>query len=445
MLRVRSGKHNRNNVVISRNGPYPFVSDRFFPFPLRGVQQHIDEPTLAFGAKRPHFDKTGYTPMNPVVINKVTSVCPDSEIPMATPYGTVTIKGCLHNCIDVNSIMGSPYYDGKFKASYVDVLRGSQRLVNQATINCLKQLNSPKFLDAGVGLAELRESLHFLRNPLGSIRKLANSFTHDAELAVKKYTKRESAFSVFGSRSLDRNVGQLSQDVISTAADTWLGYRYAFSPLARDATGIMIEMSETYDRFTSKLRSAHGKSESVITSSKRPFVSMAGGSNVNIYWNGTVTHTREQFVSATQLYRYKPYNVDAIRLASLGLSPTQVLSVAWEKIPFSFVADWFVNVGDWLQSWAPTPWVEYLNSCVSHRTHDKYEVCRLEVSTDGSKFYPVPGYALLDREQLVRDLATLTTPFLPIMTSGLLSFNQTLDSLSLGWRPLVKVFSNLRS
>jgi hypothetical protein len=40
-------------------------------------------------------------------------------------------------------------------------------------------------------------------------------------------------------------------------------------------------------------------------------------------------------------------NPEFVRLQQMGL--TNPLEVAWELIPFSFVADWFISVGDWLR------------------------------------------------------------------------------------------------
>lgn len=43
-----------------------------------------------------------------------------------------------------------------------------------------------------------------------------------------------------------------------------------------------------------------------------------------------------------------PQNAATIALSSLGV--TNPLEVAWELVPFSFVVDWFLPVGDYLQS-----------------------------------------------------------------------------------------------
>jgi len=45
---------------------------------------------------------------------------------------------------------------------------------------------------------------------------------------------------------------------------------------------------------------------------------------------------------------YYPDNVFLIALSSLGL--TNPLQIAWELVPYSFVVDWMLPIGDWLSS-----------------------------------------------------------------------------------------------
>lgn len=59
---------------------------------------------------------------------------------------------------------------------------------------------------------------------------------------------------------------------------------------------------------------------------------------------GTVTVERRALVRIDAL----PYNEALISLASLGI--TNPLTVAWELVPFSFVVDWFMPVGNYLDS-----------------------------------------------------------------------------------------------
>lgn len=136
---------------------------------------------------------------------------------------------------------------------------------------------------------------------------------------------------------------------------------------------------------------------------------------------------------------------DAIKLASLGLSPTQLLSVGWEMIPFSFVADWVVDVGSWLRAWEPKPWILYLGSCVSVKT----ETTRISSGASvgmgyGTKPTQIPGATRCVVTQLDRTIETLTPPLAPPLTGEALSLSRQLDSMSLGWGMLSSFYSKFR-
>jgi len=52
------------------------------------------------------------------------------------------------------------------------------------------------------------------------------------------------------------------------------------------------------------------------------------------------------------------------QLASIGFNP---FVTAWEEIPFSFVADWFVNVGEYIAAKTSSSYATELYACTSRR------------------------------------------------------------------------------
>jgi hypothetical protein len=56
------------------------------------------------------------------------------------------------------------------------------------------------------------------------------------------------------------------------------------------------------------------------------------------------------------------YNVN--QLENVGFTAKGLITLPWELIPYSFVVDWFVNVGDFLGSLVPLPGVKPLGSCL---------------------------------------------------------------------------------
>jgi hypothetical protein len=88
-------------------------------------------------------------------------------------------------------------------------------------------------------------------------------------------------------------------------------------------------------------------------------LSLASGSspgNVVLYDKQSVEKVT---IRAMSLDEYVVTAADNIGLATKGL-----ITLPWELIPYSFVADWFVNFGDFLQALVPLPGVKQLGSCV---------------------------------------------------------------------------------
>jgi hypothetical protein len=47
----------------------------------------------------------------------------------------------------------------------------------------------------------------------------------------------------------------------------------------------------------------------------------------------------------------------------LGLDFKSLVTLPWELIPYSFVVDWFLNIGDFIGSLTPSPGYTQLGSC----------------------------------------------------------------------------------
>lgn len=117
---------------------------------------------------------------------------------------------------------------------------------------------------------------------------------------------------------------------------TWLLYRYGITPLASDVAGIRDVLESGLDtplRRTYRI-SKHGTD----VSSRKLFFS---GKTVGSVHTFRDTHLRH-FANV----EYTSANLKG--LTQLGLTNPALL--AWEVIPYSFVIDWFVNIGDYLSS-----------------------------------------------------------------------------------------------
>lgn len=113
------------------------------------------------------------------------------------------------------------------------------------------------------------------------------------------------------------------------ASSTWLELHFGWSPLVGDIYGAMDVLQ------TPKF----GQIKSVGSASA-PFVSEQYSSWLNRYASGTVG-TRYEGV-------FQVDNPNAFLADRMGL--TNPATIAWELVPFSFVVDWFTNVGQVLGS-----------------------------------------------------------------------------------------------
>jgi len=435
MIRIKMGLTNVASNHITRS--IPNVADYYmkYAYPLNGESQVISDSKVTYQrkpivarirrvrrdqignvvkVKKPKIRGSRLQPftMNPVLIQKTESKCDEQVIVMPHPFGVVTFTG--RASATANAV--GTLFQTVPTAVPVDV-----PTENKAIINCLKKLSSPKNLDLGVGIAELGDTLRFLNSPLSSMLKLFRRHKASTFQRLNKVKTRRRA---------------TARELSEAAADTWLSYRYAFSPLASDITGIMIEATEKLCTSSKILRRVSGRAKKLSWSN--PTAQSPAALNASmcyIYFrNGVVRQSTEQTITAVQLYRYRPFFEDAIHLASLGLSPTQLGSFVWEKIPFSFVADWGVNIGDWLRAWEPKPWIQLEGSCVSTKTDQIVTVDGAEMNVYINWYKCSSCFAR--RVQLSRVVKTLTLPRAPVISQDVLNLSRTLDSLSLAWKPI---------
>jgi hypothetical protein len=136
-------------------------------------------------------------------------------------------------------------------------------------------------------------------------------------------------------------------------AQRYMELRYAIRPLIYDVNGIIAVLEKDtrlYDRFT-------GRGSASATASTGDLIE-----GHSIEWNATADTERSAtyYVSARAGVLYH-VNVNQLRL--LGVD--QLLETAWELIPFSFIVDWFVGVGQAIAAATPTIGATQLASWVT--------------------------------------------------------------------------------
>lgn len=229
-------------------------------------------------------------------------------------------------------------YDPCYNPSLID------NAWNEATTKALLSLKG-KTAEVGNALGEMKTT----------VEQLAKSVTRAGNflLAVKKGRWKQAADILGISRRAFNDTRGRNQ------ASMWLEYVYGWRPLAQTMYDLQDSFSAAVQR-TSRLIEGNG-------------TGTCGGSDQFPYGNWEVKGEWKASVKCTLRAIIDDAKIHLIN--SIGL--TNPASVAWELVPFSFVVDWFVPVGNTLEamnaSWGLVWNGGYIRKIVNRRVWIKHK------------------------------------------------------------------------
>jgi hypothetical protein len=213
-------------------------------------------------------------------------------------------------------------------------------------------------------LGEFPETLRWIasiyRRSLTVIRlyNRKRSFLKAVYFAARKTSKREYA-----------NLG----------SELWLEYRYAFRPLVfemKQAVEALHSIISKNDRHTGR---GYKFCESTNFSN---YENSESNDRVFVQFDRTEC-TWTQYCAGV-LYRIENDLSNALTVWGID----QPLESAWELIPFSFIIDWFINIGDLLSAWTDNTGLTPLGSWIVER--HTYTV--KDVATQATRVVAPTGY-----------------------------------------------------
>lgn len=178
-------------------------------------------------------------------------------------------------------------------------------------------------------LGELRETLRMIRNPAKALRQRVVQH-------VKSVTKRARRIRTPSKRR-------------SYIRDTYLELTFGVQPLVNDVHSAGDALNRRLERFASSYARVSGKAKE-FSESFAPMVSYnQGGLVVQRRWGARTVRSHSKWYRG-EVVSVCPNPVQAdMRL--LGVSWADVALTGWELVPYSFVVDYFTNIGDILESW----------------------------------------------------------------------------------------------
>jgi hypothetical protein len=266
--------------------------------------------------------------------------------------------------------------------------RELQSAIAEVSTGVLAQVGRSSHTNYYESVAEREQVFSLIRKPLAGLSKIAKSLR--------------------------------SGGTTKAVASQWLQYRYGILPLMSDISNTIRVVREDFNnRNTERARSQLSLSSSVTSTVT------AGVFSCPL----TYAYSIKLNLRATALWESShPL------LTNGGFGTKELLTAPWELIPYSFVVDWFVNVGDFLSAYAPDPYSNVLGSCLVQRFEFVGRVMtgNLSISSSTYNLTSFPQAGTLKREYTEVSRGPLPGPQLTLRQNfGFDRFKRDLDAFAL--------------
>lgn len=314
-------------------------------------------------------------------------------------------------------------YAGQPQSLFVDpaafnapVVAWSDSRAEFARQKVLAKLHSSEF-DLGTNLGELKETLQMLRSPLKSVRDF---------LVKSRQTKFETPL-------------QYLRRLSDVSSSTWLEYRYGIRPLISTVSDAMEAIEEGFRKLYLNKR---------YRRKSRLLMPDSGGTTYSTFQFASFTGTTIRSVVTEEFYVAKVY-FEYIRIPSmeerLGIDLASLPGIAWELTTLSFVWDWFLGVGNWIDALRASVDRKILGVCVSHKVVQTIDIKFLPGTifvTGQPTWRPPDNYSnksfVFKTEFMERRLLSSSGISLPAVNPFDLDIQRLVDSLSLIWQRMPK-------
>lgn len=348
-------------------------------------------------------DINGMSVLPPVLTRKSTVTRSRERTPYDEPPGVgynalvqnrkfVRNKTYLHRTyelIDYDIIRPKFYSDGSVagvypirvreKQGFLEILGYDQTFGTEANraalINLYGSIQRRQDMKLGVFIAELKDSLSLLGKSMLIIAKVVRALKRGrissavsalADHVGGSLSTRNGLLDRVHENRRRRRRGQAPLNSTDYAAKGWLELQFGWLPVLSDIYSIVNVIGGSLN---------HSDPDGILVfhgygQASGPYTKDLAFDYVSsisyAYWredaqNGYFSGTVEERCSYTAIYKVSNDIVDV--LAQLGL--TNPLSIAWEIVPFSFVIDWFLPIGRFIDSLQADAGLELIQLSVS--------------------------------------------------------------------------------
>lgn len=326
-----------------------------FPRTMRFVKVRSTVNTPNFRSLRKKWEGL---PFNPFDYREETFSYPygtqQQDWPLPKPNNTWHNTGVLVGAIDWSD---------------ADPITDSQKASIQAE-SLQKSLDSLKGMKVNLGVAfgERKRTSDLLlgtatriASALGSLRKgnipgVANALGLTVNQTSKSVTRAQRRGAKGASKS----------NVTRSIGNEWLALQYGWKPLLSDVHGA-----------AEKLAELSGVRRTRMTASR----SVHGFSATSVLWHHVPTsRVAQSRYTRKYIYVFSTSNEILKDLSSFGI--TNPAAVLWELLPWSFVLDWFIPIGNYIDTWDATLGLTFEKGC-----YTDFSKLRIKYKASGSQVY----------------------------------------------------------
>lgn len=199
---------------------------------------------------------------------------------------------------------------------------------NQALSGFLRKLsNARREMQSLVSLGELPETIHLFRAPLRNLRAGLDRYIYVLKQRARRNRKQEAAV------------------LLRIASDTWLEYSFGLAPLFNDVDGALHALAQVQ---------YHHPPRRYVKYTHNGLTTQRGNSNVTTDYASNIRirrmdEVRGHYCSVKYYGQVRMASADIVNTAArFGVTEsilTNVYPTLYELIPYSWLLDYFTNVG----------------------------------------------------------------------------------------------------
>jgi hypothetical protein len=184
-------------------------------------------------------------------------------------------------------------------------------------------------------IKDLRSTIQMIRNPFGLLSNLAEKATKVGRKATLQEVLRNNP----------------------SVANGWLEYQFGWKPLINDVKNTVDALAglrDSYNQYVngnkSPTKGFSVKSESSTVRWKSPIPEGPG-----MIISSQSQHKARCLIWYEMAPSPQTLSYGAYVAKRMGFSASNIIPTVWDAVPWSFVVDWFLPVGDYLQKITETP------------------------------------------------------------------------------------------